>query len=118
MAGDLVYFTIPAPDGDRAKDFYGALFGWEFAAGNVPGGFQITNVSPMGGIHGGDTPGSPRVWFEVDDLDAALDRIRELGGEAGAPEEIASGRMASCRDDQGTSFNLWSGSAEAEGGRR
>jgi predicted enzyme related to lactoylglutathione lyase len=47
------------------------------------------------------------VWFEVDDIEAALARIRELGGEAGEPGEIASGYMASCRDDQGTPFNVW-----------
>jgi uncharacterized protein len=43
----------------------------------------------------------------VDDIQAAVTKVRELGGEAGAPEEIASGFMASCRDDQGTKFNLW-----------
>jgi uncharacterized protein len=107
VAGDLVYFTVPVPDAERGKAFYRRLLGWEFAPGNVPGGFQITNVSPPGGIHGGGEGSSPLVWFQVDDLDAALEHVRELGGEAGEAEEIPSGRMAACRDDQGTSFNLW-----------
>jgi uncharacterized protein len=107
VAGDLVYFPVPVPDGERGKAFYGRLLGWEFAPGNVPGGFQITNVSPRGGMHGGGKGSSPLVWFQVDDLDAALEQVRELGGAPGEPEEIPSGRMASCRDDQGTSFNLW-----------
>jgi predicted enzyme related to lactoylglutathione lyase len=34
-------------------------------------------------------------------------QIRELGGEADEPQDIPSGRMVACRDDQGTEFNLW-----------
>jgi predicted enzyme related to lactoylglutathione lyase len=109
-AGDLVYFMVPVPDGERAKAFYGELFGWRFESGNVPGGYQIANSTPPGGLFGGGEGNAPVVWFEVDDLDAAIARVRELGGEAGEPEDIASGRMASCRDDQGTELNLWSGS--------
>src|SRR5262245_40019086 len=107
MAGDLVYFTVPVRDGERGKAFYGALFGWEFARGNVPGGFQISNTQPPGGLIGGGGTGTPQVWFGVEDIESALAKVRDLGGEAGEPEEIESGFMASCRDDQGTEFNLW-----------
>ena len=105
-AGDLVYFWIPVPDGDRAQHFYGELLGWKFAPGNVPGGSQMTNVTPPGGLQGGGE-GGLQVAFEVDDLDAALARVRELGGEADDPIEIPTGRYAPCRDDQGVEFNLW-----------
>jgi len=55
------------------------------------------------------TPGaSPYVFFRVDDIDAALDRVRELGGQVeemdieGDDEKIARfGRFKLCRDDQG-----------------
>lgn len=56
------------------------MTGWEFAPGNVPDGYHIH---------------------------AALERVRELGGDAGEAQEIASGYMARCRDDQGTELNLW-----------
>ena len=42
-----------------------------------------------------------------EDIHAALERVRKLGGEAGEAQEIASGYMARCRDDQGTELNLW-----------
>jgi predicted enzyme related to lactoylglutathione lyase len=57
------------------------------------------------------------VFFRVDDLDAAVARVRELGGtvdgleeEAGAdPAAIATehGRFTLCRDDQGSPFGLF-----------
>jgi uncharacterized protein len=107
MAGDLVYFVVSVPDAERGKAFYGELFGWEFVPGNVQGGFQVSNSQPPGGLFGGGENRSPQVWFAVDDLEAALAKVTDLGGEAGEPEEIESGFMASCRDDQGSEFNLW-----------
>jgi uncharacterized protein len=107
MPGRLAYFMLTVADAERAESFFGDLLGWEFAPGNVPQGRQITNSTPPGGLFATGTPAKPEVWFEVDDIDAALARVRELGGRAGEAEEIASGHMASCQDDQGTPFNLW-----------
>ena len=107
MPGDLVYFMLPVADEERAHAFFGGLFGWEFAPGNVPGGSQITNSTPPGGMFAGGDQGPPQVWFEVDDIETAVTRIRELGGQAGEVGEIESGHIASCRDDQGTPFNVW-----------
>jgi|1185.fasta_scaffold368829_2 predicted enzyme related to lactoylglutathione lyase len=107
MTGDLVYFWIPVPDDEAAKRFYGDLLGWEFDQGNQPGGSQITNTTPHGGISGGaDSASHPQVVFEVDDLDAGIAKVRELGGDAGEPQSTSAGRWVECRDDQGTSFNL------------
>jgi len=107
MTGDVVYFWIPVPDAERAKAFYSGLLGWEFAPGNVPGGYQITNVTPPGGLQGGGEGSSPHMCFQVADIHAAVARVRELGGEADEPQEIPSGFYADCRDDQGTQFFLW-----------
>jgi predicted enzyme related to lactoylglutathione lyase len=75
VAGDLVYFVIPAADPERGRSFYGYLFGWSFTPGSVPGAFNIEG-----------------------------------------PQEIESGRMAHCRDDQGTEFGLWTPQKSPEGG--
>lgn len=107
MTGELCYFVIPAADAERSQAFYGGLFGWGFAPGNVPGGFQITGSTPPGGLHGGGEGSSPQVYFSVADIHAAVTRVRELGGSADEPEEISSGYMAHCRDDQGSHFSLW-----------
>jgi predicted enzyme related to lactoylglutathione lyase len=111
VAGDVVYFMLPVRDAERAQAFFGRLFGWGFEPGSVPGGFNVTGSTPPGGLYGGQEPAKPEVWFQVDDMDSAVAQIRELGGEADDPEDIESGRMASCRDDQGTPFNIWAGRA-------
>jgi uncharacterized protein len=107
MPGDLVYFMLPVSDGERAKAFYGDLFGWEFSPGNVADGFQITNSSPPGGMFAGGDPAKAEVWFDVEDIVAAVAKVRRLGGDAGEIGEVESGYIAECRDDQGTPFNLW-----------
>jgi predicted enzyme related to lactoylglutathione lyase len=109
MPGDLVYFWIPVPNGEAAKRFYGELLGWEFGPGSHAEGSQISNVTPHGGISGGaESASHPQVVFEVDDLEAAIEKVRELGGEAGESQAGGEGRSVECRDDQGTSFHLWS----------
>jgi predicted enzyme related to lactoylglutathione lyase len=113
MPGDLVYFVIPAADAERAQAFYGAIFGWDFSPGNVPGGFNIEGSTPPGGLFGGGEGSNPTVYFSVDDIEAAVAQVRELGGEAEDPQEIASGYMSHCGDDQGTAFGMW---APKEGG--
>jgi predicted enzyme related to lactoylglutathione lyase len=108
VAGDLVYFWIPVPDGEAARKFYGELLGWEFGEGNHPEGSQITNVTPHGGISGAaDAASHPQVVFQVDDLQAAMEKVEALGGEVGEPRSGGEGRSVECRDDQGTSFHLW-----------
>ena len=72
---------------------------------------ETSNVP--GGIHGGDTGASPYLFFRVDDIDAALARVRELCGvvvhhdSSHDPVSIARfGQFALCKDDQGSSFGL------------
>jgi predicted enzyme related to lactoylglutathione lyase len=107
MPGDLVYFVLPVADGERAKAFYGDVLGWEFSPGSVPGGHNIVNTTPHGGLFGGGTGSSPSVYFQVDDIEAAIAKVRERGGEAGEAEQSQAGTYAACRDDQGTEFNLF-----------
>jgi predicted enzyme related to lactoylglutathione lyase len=114
MAGDLVYFTIGVPDSERGRAFFQGVFGWEFAPGNIEGGFHITSTNPSGGMHeGGSAPGF-RPYFQVTDIAAAAERIRSLGGTAGEIKGSAeSGMYADCSDDQGTQFSLFQAPAAA-----
>lgn len=106
MIGELAYFTIGVPDAQRAQAFYGPVLGWRFDPGSVPDGYQISDVEPLGGLHGGCQASGVQVYFAVEDIDTAVARVRELGGEADEPQHGAHGSYASCRDDQGTQFNL------------
>jgi predicted enzyme related to lactoylglutathione lyase len=107
MHGELSFFELGVGDKDRAREFYGRLFDWEFAA---EGTIETPNVP--GGLHGGDAGATPLVFFRVDDLDSALARVRGLGGELMSeldddPDTAARfGRFALCNDDQGSGFGL------------
>ena len=111
MNGELSFFELGVGDLPRAREFDGSLFGWEFVdEGN---GATIETPNIPGGIHAGDDGASPYVFFRVDELDGALARVRELGGEVGAyvsnedPDSIARfGRFVLCKDDQGSGFGL------------
>jgi predicted enzyme related to lactoylglutathione lyase len=50
---------------------------------------------------------SPQHFYRVDDLEAAVARVRVLGGEVLEVNEYPSGGNARCRDDQGVTFELW-----------
>jgi predicted enzyme related to lactoylglutathione lyase len=45
--------------------------------------------------------------YRVDDLTAALERVRAAGGRADEPTRRRFGLLAECTDDQGTTFRLW-----------
>jgi uncharacterized glyoxalase superfamily protein PhnB len=105
--GDLGYITLQVPDGDRAQRFYSELFGWETRTGHEPGSFHISSITPPSGIHGGDAAAEVRLYFRVDDIEAAADRVRELGGQVLVITEYESGGNAECIDDQGLRFDLF-----------
>ncbi len=109
--GQLGYFTLSAPDVARAAAFYTALFGWHFdppgpgSAGRTYS--HVDNTSVPFGIHDAMDDPSPHHYYRVEDLQAMIVRVRELGGEVLSVDEYASGGSARCRDDQGVEFDLW-----------
>ncbi len=80
MVSKPTFFELGVGDPERGRAFYGALFGWTFAPGPTGGGFAITTDGLPGGMHGGDNGASPYLFFRVDDMDAAVARVTELGG--------------------------------------
>jgi uncharacterized protein len=113
MAGELAFFEVGVGDVERGRAFYEGLFGWRFRPGPSGAGFVIDGANVPGGMHGGDAGASPYVFFAVEDIDAAIARVRELGGEVeetnveGDDESVRQfGRFRLCRDDQGSPFGL------------
>jgi uncharacterized protein len=111
LTGELAFFELGVEDAERGRAFYSALFGWRFEPG--PGDGFVIDTSVPGGIHGGDPGGTPYLFFAVDDIEAAADRVRELGGtieelDVGGDEETVErfGHFRICRDDQGSPFGL------------
>jgi predicted enzyme related to lactoylglutathione lyase len=113
MAGELSFFELGVEDVARGRAFYEGVFGWRFETGPSGQGFTIATPNVPGGMHGGDSGATPYLFFRVADIDAALARVRELGGSVdetdveGSEESVAEfGRFKLCSDDQGSPFGL------------
>ena len=105
----LGYFTIDTADLDKARAFYGALFGWTFdEAASSPTYAHVADSNPPFGFTKVERAKDfPHLYFQVDDVDALCERVVELGGKAAVPSDSESGRTAVVSDDQGVSFSLW-----------
>lgn len=94
-------------DADKARSFYGSLLGWAVDGEAGPG---QANTGGLGvGIHDRDPSSLLEVFFSVDDLDSAMARLVELGGQTVSEvhaENAAFGTWVECRDDQGVRFGL------------
>ena len=116
MAGQMVHLEIPAGDTGKARDFWGGLFGWQFQAFEGPSEYHMTRFSDNQGgaiMEAGSAPG-PRVYFDVEDINAATARVGELGGEAGEPMPVPGmGWFSVNKDNQGNEFGLWQNDASA-----
>jgi predicted enzyme related to lactoylglutathione lyase len=113
MAGKLVHFEIYAKDADRATGFYSSLFGWEFSDSGMPGiDYRLLRTGEdQGGAvfapEDGKT-GCLKVYFDTDDIDASIAKVREGGGEADDKQPIPSiGWFAGCKDTEGNEFSLY-----------
>ena len=109
MAGRLVHFELPAKDSGRAKEFYGSLFGWKFESYG-PMDYHLTQVDEKqgGAVSGMQEGDHATIYFDVDDIDAATARVRELGGEADEKQPVPGmGWFAACKDTEGTNFSVW-----------
>ncbi|MEV0829531.1 VOC family protein [Nonomuraea rubra] len=106
MAVELGYYTLSVRDLDRAAAFYGGLFGWEFRREHETY-LHVTSTAVAMGFVAGGASSQPNLYYHVDDIDKAAERVRELGGATGEIYESKSGRGCSCTDDQGTEISLW-----------
>lgn len=104
--GDVEYITFSPGDEERASRFYGRLFGWEFTPGHVPHGLNVQGPVPMTGMWGGTGRQVVDLVFRVDDIVAAVARVRAAGGTATDPVREPYGSLAECMDNQGMRFSL------------
>ncbi|OXM68412.1 VOC family protein [Amycolatopsis vastitatis] len=107
MPGQIDWLEIPAADTAKARAFYGGLFAWR--TDEFGGDYHVIAHGPAGAI----TPAEagfthPRVYFGTDDIEASVERLRELGGRSEDVQAVPGvGRIAHCHDDQGTPFSLF-----------
>jgi hypothetical protein len=107
----MVHLEIPTDDTARGRAFWGGLFGWEFESFPEGSEYHMARIDDQSGAAiSGMEPGKkgPRVYFDVDDIQASAGRVRELGGEADEPMPVpAMGWFTGCRDPHGNEFGLW-----------
>jgi predicted enzyme related to lactoylglutathione lyase len=90
MGQPVVHFEVIGKDGDKLRDYYGELFGWQFDTDNPMDYGIVTrdgNVNAEGvGIGGGVAKGPDgydghvTFYVQVDDIEAALAKAESLGG--------------------------------------
>jgi uncharacterized protein len=122
MSGKVVHFEIPYDDGDRARRFYGEIFGWELSempgmdytlvvtgpsgdrgpteAGYINGGMMARSAGPATG---------PVVVMDVESIDDALGKVEGAGGSVVVPKQPVGemGFTAYVKDPEGNVVGLW-----------
>jgi predicted enzyme related to lactoylglutathione lyase len=104
--GDISYITLEVVDSAKFRAFFGAVLGWRFSPGHAEDGWGVDDVVPMTGLHGGHERATGVPMYRVDDIDAAVTRVRAAGGTATDPQRQPYGITSECADDQGTRFYL------------
>ncbi len=105
--GELAYVTYEVTESAGFRDFYGRVLGWTFEPGRVTDGWQVRDAHPMSGAAGGSSRRATVPMWTVDDIHAALARVREAGGTVlDEPSRQPYGLSAECTDDQGSRFYL------------
>jgi len=105
--GELSYITHQVPDSTVFKAFYSGLLFWTYEPGRIDDGWSVVGAHPMSGAAGGNATAVTVPMWTVDDIDAAVARVREAGGAViEEPSQQSYGKSALCTDDQGTRFYL------------
>ncbi|MCX4907920.1 VOC family protein [Streptomyces sp. NBC_00878] len=126
--GTPTWIDLRVPDPERAREFYGALFGWEYApdsadtdTGTGLGTVCLLRGRPVAAItQNPASPASPTataatgdpgwtMYFATADCDGTAKRVVDAGGSLlTAPTDIGEhGRTAIAQDPVGARFGLW-----------
>ena len=115
MAQPVVHFEIAGKNGEKSREFYGKLFGWNFevmkevdyglVAPAVPG-------TSIGGGVGATPPGAPpylTFYVQVDDLAAYLKKAEAMGASTLVPPTPIPnvGAFAMLSDPDGLTVGLF-----------
>jgi predicted enzyme related to lactoylglutathione lyase len=121
----VVHFEIPVDDLERAKAFYGSVFGWGLQTMSDMNDYTIAMTTAVdeksqaptdpGAINGAltkrapDTVNAPVMTIQVGSIDASMKQIEAEGGTTvQARTEIPGmGAFAYFRDSEGNVMGLW-----------
>jgi uncharacterized protein len=113
--GRVGWHELLAADWEKAFAFYGELFGWQKAGADIDpiDTYQLFSASEqtIGGMFTKRPEDPLPFWlfyFNIGDIDAAAERVKNGGGQVfkGPLELPGGGWIARCRDPQGAAFAL------------
>jgi predicted enzyme related to lactoylglutathione lyase len=118
----LAHFAINADDVERAKAFYGKVFGWKFASWGPPGFYQIEGSGVMGALQGRRelVKGTRTIGFEctigVPSIDAVEKSVKASGGTVALERSVivGVGTLMFFRDPEGNVFGAMQYDTKAE----
>jgi hypothetical protein len=112
MGRPVVHFEIGCQDKVKTMDFYRAMFDWKIEQHPLAPAAMI--AAETGGIPGhftslGHEPHHYTIFYvDVDDVAAALEKAKTLGGKTLVPPvEIPNGTFAWVQDPEGNTVGLW-----------
>lgn len=87
MGAPIVYFEVAGPDGDKLREFYTSVFGW-----NIDEADRI-EASSTGGLRGGirRDPAEKVFYLAVPDIAESLKQIEAAGGQVVVPRTVVPG---------------------------
>ena len=117
MAGKIVHIELPAEDTGRAREFWSALAGYQFQPLQGPFEYHMFEGEPGGAIYPAQSgERGPVVYFDSDDIDADISKIRGLGGQAEDKQPIPHiGWFARAQDTEGNTFSLFQSDESVSG---
>ena len=115
MSNPVLQWQIITQNPERHSAFYRDAFGWDISADNALNYRQATSRDGRG-IDGGfwpspgEAPSFVQLYIEVEDVDAAVARCTDHGGEVVMPpQHLPEGEvMAILVDCEGLSFGVFS----------
>jgi predicted enzyme related to lactoylglutathione lyase len=118
---NFVWYELMTTDDEAAQDFYARVVGWKAQDAGQPNlkyTLLVAGEAPVAGLmalpqeacDAGARPGWTG-YVAVDDVDAAVQRIAQAGGQTHMPPTDISGigRFAMVADPQGAVFSLFKG---------
>jgi predicted enzyme related to lactoylglutathione lyase len=117
--GTPAWFELLTKDHATATAFYRTVFGWDTSTLHDTDEFRYTTANDgddqLAGVMDAaaflpeEVPSHWSVYFAVDDADAALAKVVDLGGSIEQPaEDTPYGRLATAADPMGARFKLLS----------
>ena len=108
----LAHFAINADDVDRARTFYGKVFGWTFKSWGPPDFYLIENAGPFAALQGRRelAKGTRTIGFEctigVPSIDATEKAVLAAGGKVVLARSVivGVGTLMFFQDPEGNVF--------------